>query len=76
MVIKRGEMIWYIYMKSPFFIIQRTDNKMTNYYLKTLREYGLTIEQWIVIRSLDSNGTAMTQKELAEIIFLQKGVIN
>ncbi|MEA0563419.1 MULTISPECIES: MarR family winged helix-turn-helix transcriptional regulator [Lysinibacillus] len=49
------------------YLIHRTDVKMTNYFTKVLKPYGITPEQWSIISVLSSQrGT--TQKELAEAI--------
>ncbi|MHA6261351.1 MarR family winged helix-turn-helix transcriptional regulator [Sporosarcina sp. CAU 1771] len=49
------------------YLIHRTDVKMTNYFTKRLKPYGVTPEQWSIISILcHQNGT--TQKELAEAI--------
>lgn len=49
------------------YLIHRTDVKMTNYFTKVLKPYGITPEQWSIISVLSSQrGT--TQKDLAEAI--------
>ncbi|MCI2256152.1 MarR family winged helix-turn-helix transcriptional regulator [Domibacillus sp. PGB-M46] len=49
------------------YLIHRTDVKMTNYFTKRLKPYGVTPEQWSIVSILCSQkGT--TQKELAEAI--------
>lgn len=49
------------------YLIHRTDVKMTNYFTKRLKPFGVTPEQWGIISVLCSQrGT--TQKELAEAI--------
>ena len=49
------------------YLVHRTDVKMTNYFTKRLKPYGVTPEQWSIISILCSQrGT--TQKELAEAI--------
>ncbi|KOR79306.1 MarR family transcriptional regulator [Bacillus sp. FJAT-21352] len=49
------------------YLIHRTDVKLTNYFTKKLKPYGVTPEQWSIINILDDQkGT--TQKELAEAI--------
>lgn len=47
------------------YLIHRTDVKLTNYFIKQLKPYGVTPEQWTIISILDSQrGT--TQKDLAQ----------
>ncbi|AKO93070.1 MarR family transcriptional regulator [Priestia filamentosa] len=49
------------------YLIHRTDVKLTNYFTKKLKPYGVTPEQWSIISILDDQrGT--TQKELVEAI--------
>ncbi|MBY0200345.1 MarR family transcriptional regulator [Priestia megaterium] len=49
------------------YLIHRTDVKLTNYFMKQLKPYGITPEQWGIISILDSQkGT--TQKELSQEI--------
>ncbi|MBS9802426.1 MarR family winged helix-turn-helix transcriptional regulator [Bacillus toyonensis] len=49
------------------YLVHRTDVKMSNYFTKRLKPYGVTPEQWGIISVLSSQrGT--TQKELAEAI--------
>lgn len=49
------------------YLVHRTDVKMTNYFTKRLKPYGVTPEQWSIISILCSQrGT--TQKELAEAV--------
>jgi DNA-binding MarR family transcriptional regulator len=49
------------------YLIHRTDVKLTNYFMKQLKPYEVTPEQWSIISILDSQkGT--TQKELAQKI--------
>jgi len=49
------------------YLIHRTDVKLTNYFMKQLKPYGVTPEQWSIISILDSQkGT--TQKELVQKI--------
>ena len=49
------------------YLVHRTDVKMTNYFTKRLKPYGVTPEQWSIISILCSQrGT--TQKELAAAI--------
>ncbi|WP_249598943.1 MarR family winged helix-turn-helix transcriptional regulator [Peribacillus frigoritolerans] len=49
------------------YLIHRTDVRLTNYFTKKLKPYGVTPEQWSIISTLDDQkGT--TQKELAEAI--------
>jgi DNA-binding MarR family transcriptional regulator len=49
------------------FLVHRTDVKMTNYFTKRLKPYGVTPEQWGIISILCTHeGT--TQKELAVAI--------
>ncbi|MDQ0859628.1 hypothetical protein [Bacillus sp. V2I10] len=52
----------------PGFIIHRKNAKITNYFQKELKNYGITTEQCNVICALDSKNKGMTQKELAEFI--------
>jgi DNA-binding MarR family transcriptional regulator len=49
------------------FLIHRTDVKLTNFFIKKLKPFGVTPEQWGVISILDSH-RGMTQKELAAFI--------
>ena len=49
------------------FLIHRTDLKLTNYFIKQLKPYEVTPEQWSIISYMDID-KAMTQKELAEAI--------
>lgn len=49
------------------FLIHRTDVKLTNYFIKKLKPYEVTPEQWGIISILDSQ-RGMTQKELAVIL--------
>ncbi|AAU17341.1 winged helix-turn-helix transcriptional regulator [Bacillus cereus] len=49
------------------YLVHRTDVKMTNYFTKKLKPYGVTPEQWGIISVLCSQ-RATTQKELAEAI--------
>ncbi|KIQ80919.1 MULTISPECIES: MarR family winged helix-turn-helix transcriptional regulator [Bacillus] len=49
------------------YLVHRTDVKMSNYFTKRLKPYGVTPEQWGIISVLSSQrGT--TQRELAEAI--------
>lgn len=49
------------------YLIHRTDVKLTNYFTRKLKPYGVTPEQWSIISILDDQrGT--TQKELVEAI--------
>lgn len=49
------------------YLIHRTDVKLTNYFMKQLKPYGITPEQWGIISILNSQkGT--TQKELSQEI--------
>ncbi|MBU8588991.1 MarR family transcriptional regulator [Priestia megaterium] len=49
------------------YLIHRTDVKLTNYFMRQLKPYGITPEQWGIISILDSQkGT--TQKELSQEI--------
>lgn len=49
------------------YLVHRTDVKLTNYFIKRLKPYGITPEQWGIISVLDiQRGT--TQKELAKAI--------
>ncbi|WP_242143345.1 MULTISPECIES: MarR family winged helix-turn-helix transcriptional regulator [unclassified Bacillus cereus group] len=49
------------------YLIHRTDVKMTNYFTKRLKPYGVTPKQWSIMSVLSSQkGT--TQKDLAEAI--------
>ena len=49
------------------YLVHRTDVKMTNYFTKKLKPFGVTPEQWGIISVLCSQ-RATTQKELAEAI--------
>ncbi|WP_219837639.1 MarR family winged helix-turn-helix transcriptional regulator [Paenibacillus sp. R14(2021)] len=49
------------------FLIHRTDMKLTNYFIRKLKPYEVTPEQWGIISVLDCD-RAMTQKEVAEAI--------
>lgn len=49
------------------YLIHRNDVKMTNYFIKKLKPYGVTPEQWSIISVL-STYKVTTQKELAEAI--------
>ncbi|AZN41756.1 MarR family winged helix-turn-helix transcriptional regulator [Paenibacillus albus] len=49
------------------FLIHQTDMKLTNFFVKKLKPYEVTPEQWGIISVLDSE-RAMTQKEVAEAI--------
>nr|WP_154984072.1 MarR family transcriptional regulator [Paenibacillus xylanexedens] len=49
------------------FLIHRTDLKLTNYFIKQLKPYEVTPEQWSIISFMDLD-KATTQKELAEAI--------
>ncbi|WP_436938034.1 MarR family winged helix-turn-helix transcriptional regulator [Staphylococcus xylosus] len=49
------------------YLIHRNDVKMNNYFIKRLKPYGVTPEQWSII-SILSNHRVTTQKELAEAI--------
>ncbi|WP_037285429.1 MarR family winged helix-turn-helix transcriptional regulator [Saccharibacillus sacchari] len=46
------------------FLVHRTDVKMTNYFMKRLKQYAITPEQWSLISYLNTEH-ALTQKELA-----------
>lgn len=52
----------------PGFMIHRTDAKLTNYFLKQLKPYHITTEQWTVMCALYKKEKGMIQKELAEFI--------
>lgn len=49
------------------FLVHRTDVKMTNYFMRTLRPYDITPDQWGIICILDTE-RAVNQKQLAEAI--------
>ncbi|MBO7743051.1 MarR family transcriptional regulator [Paenibacillus sp. MWE-103] len=49
------------------FLIHRTDMKLTNYFIKQLKQYEVTPEQFGIISVLDGD-RAMAQKEIAEAI--------
>ncbi|MFD1887623.1 MarR family winged helix-turn-helix transcriptional regulator [Paenibacillus wenxiniae] len=49
------------------FLVHRTDVKMTNYFIKKLRPYQITPDQWGIISVLDTE-RAVNQKQLAEAI--------
>lgn len=49
------------------YLIHRTDVKLTNYFMKQLKPYEVTPEQWSIISILDSQ-KGITQKELAQKI--------
>jgi len=49
------------------FLIHRTDMKLTNYFIKKLKQYEVTPEQWGIISVLDRD-RSMTQKEVSEAI--------
>ncbi|QHW29661.1 MarR family transcriptional regulator [Paenibacillus rhizovicinus] len=49
------------------FLMHRTDMKLTNFFVKKLKQYEVTPEQWGIISVLDGD-RAMTQKEIAEAI--------
>lgn len=49
------------------FLVHRTDVKMTNYFMRTLRPYDITPDQWGIISILDTE-RAVNQKQLAEAI--------
>ncbi|SFS72715.1 MarR family winged helix-turn-helix transcriptional regulator [Paenibacillus sp. BC26] len=49
------------------FLIHKTDMKLTNYFIRKLKPYKVTPEQWGIISVLDCD-RAMTQKEVAEAI--------
>ncbi|WP_322922744.1 MarR family transcriptional regulator [Paenibacillus campi] len=49
------------------FLVHRTDVKMTNYFMKQLRPYEITPDQWGIIYVLDTE-RACNQKQLAEAI--------
>ncbi|HEK9098808.1 MarR family transcriptional regulator [Bacillus pfraonensis] len=49
------------------YLVHRTDVKLTNYFMKQLKPYGVTPEQWSLISILDSQ-RGMTQKDLAQTI--------
>ncbi len=49
------------------FLVHRTDVKMTNYFIKKLRPYEITPDQWGIISVLDTE-RAVNQKQLAEAI--------
>ncbi|PGB40552.1 MarR family transcriptional regulator [Bacillus toyonensis] len=48
-------------------LVHRTDVKLTNYFIKQLKHYELTPEQWGIMSILD-NERGTTQKELAATI--------
>lgn len=49
------------------YLVHRTDVKMTNYFTKKLKPFGVTPEQWGLLVFFCSQ-RATTQKELAEAI--------
>ncbi|NBC73378.1 MarR family winged helix-turn-helix transcriptional regulator [Paenibacillus sacheonensis] len=49
------------------FLIHRTDMKLTNFFIRKLKPYSVTPEQWGIISVLDGD-RALTQKEIAEAI--------
>ncbi|MGF9857815.1 MarR family transcriptional regulator [Priestia endophytica] len=49
------------------YLIHRTDIKLTSYFTRKLKPYGVTPEQWSIISILDDQ-RGITQKELVEAI--------
>ncbi|MEB7066379.1 MarR family winged helix-turn-helix transcriptional regulator [Mammaliicoccus sciuri] len=49
------------------YLIHRNDVKMTNYFTKRLKPYGVTPEQWSIMSILSPNKST-TQKDLAKAI--------
>jgi len=68
MTIKLKGQMMYILNDAISFIISRTYSRMKNLFLKKLRKYGITLEQWVLLAQLsEKEGISPTDLSLVSL---------